>query len=618
MSSALQLTAIASIINGQGLAQNSALSSAIGAFHALPSVNYTTNVYNFAANSIDTGDANLGAILGNLGLGVNNNTQWMLDFYPPNVTPTCSTSIGYVFQSNIDLTYANISNIASFSYTLNNQSQAAFAYGLSGFANVFNVTYGYAYSALDIVGSIYILKDKTYSQSGIGYSSINDLATAGIGTSGNLIAQTVSNWGTMYDATKLNLIGDPYVFGQNLLNQGLGNYGNLSAKLTAAGLDVSDITAIPQTTTVTKQTAGTLTVNSMVGAVDLPITNNVTTTNVVTANSPDVVIGIYKTITGNDLAEIVAATQTTILPNSQIITLADYLNFNKIIPANLQANYLNLGISNLNQFGNYVYSIIGRSNLVTWTDIATLLSSIQSPTFSVQVTANSSAPILSSATINTLQNYAGTGSGPLTNPIMSDFLGTTAGIPYTGLVNNLVNLYKTITPSNVETTLVNLGNTVKTYASASALGKLGLTSTLQSEVLAVNSALNALGNTTAVLQAANVYYSILNGIPTEISNLSKAGATIGPAPNSILFNFAQNIGSLFSDTTKTQSYEVIANLITNDQYGDTIRAAIAEYNNISTLRQYGIVSHNDPAPSQAIDNAHAQNIPLSTYLSQNK
>ena len=59
-------------------------------------------------------------------------------------------------------------------------------------------------------------------------------------------------------------------------------------------------------------------------------------------------------------------------------------------------------------------------------------------------------------------------------------------------------------------------------------------------------------------------------------------------------------------------------VITNDAAGDVIRAAISESINRSKLQSVGIVSSSDPQPSMAIVQAKNQNIPISTYLKQNK
>jgi len=620
MSSALQLTATATILNGQGLAENSALMSAISRYQALPTVAITANIFVTAAANIDLSDPYLGTALSNLGTGITNNTYWMLDYYPANTVPVCSTNLGYVFQSNISASLANIANIASVSRTVTNQATVPFASGMSGFANVFTTVYGYTNSVFDTVGSIYMLQGKTYAQSGIGYRNPTDLSTIGIGQAAPLISDTVLNWGTMYDVTRLNLIGDPYVFGQNLLNQGLGSYGNLSVNLTAAGLDINDITAVPVSTTTTKQTASVLTVHSLVGSVDLPTLTNVVTTNTVTAISPDVVVGIYRNVTGSDLSAIIAATGITVPVGSQITSLADFLTLTNVIDSALVPQYANLGIYSLNDVGSYIHQTLGAGYFPTWASIATTLEVVVIPTFASNITDNTtgSSLVLSSSTISTLQNYISSGTGPFNNPIMSDFLGATAGMNYTSDYQNIISYYNTINPSLVVAALNTLSNDVTTYVNAMPGSKSTLIAAVNSAVSAVNATLNALGNTTPVTQASTVFNDVTTKLALEVSNLNKAGVVFDSGSRQGLFSFAQTLSTLFSDNVKIQTTQFGANLITNDAYGDTIRAAIAETTNTQALQKIGIQVHNDPAPSQAVELAQAQNIPLSTYLSQNK
>jgi len=145
-----------------------------------------------------------------------------------------------------------------------------------------------------------------------------------------------------------------------------------------------------------------------------------------------------------------------------------------------------------------------------------------------------------------------------------------------------------------------------------------LIAAVNSAVSAVNATLNALGNTTPVTQASTVFNDVTTKLALEVSNLNKAGVVFDSGSRQGLFSFAQTLSTLFSDNVKIQTTQFGANLITNDAYGDTIRAAIAETTNTQALQKIGIQVHNDPAPSQAVELAQAQNIPLSTYLSQNK
>jgi len=137
-------------------------------------------------------------------------------------------------------------------------------------------------------------------------------------------------------------------------------------------------------------------------------------------------------------------------------------------------------------------------------------------------------------------------------------------------------------------------------------------------VAGVDAAMNALSGT-ALQTCQTSYYIMLNHLTTEVTNLGKAGAVFGPGSPKILSGFAQRVPALGSqDALALGTDSFFANLITNDAAGDTIRASIAEFTNINVLSRGGITLKNDPNPIQAIAQSRAQNIPLTTYLSQNK
>ena len=94
--------------------------------------------------------------------------------------------------------------------------------------------------------------------------------------------------------------------------------------------------------------------------------------------------------------------------------------------------------------------------------------------------------------------------------------------------------------------------------------------------------------------------------------------TFGSGTAQMLENFAQRIGALSSDATQFQTYQFFGNLVTSDVYGDTIKSATAESINNSLFAARGITLDNDPNPARALAQAQLQNIPLTTYLSQNK
>lgn len=599
MTTALSLTAQSIIINGAGLSTSPNALAQISTFQARSPIVTMANTYTVATAS--NANVVLLASLSNIGSGVSKG-QWLIDAYPSNITPTSSGTI----------------NSHSFSTTVRNQVVLSFANGMTGFANVFLTVYSAVVSNFETVASVDMLKNKTYGQSGLGYTSPLSLATNGITTTGPLLGNVVSSWGTMYDIANMNSLDDPYIFGQNLLNQGLGNYGGLADQLTAAGLDITNLSQIPQGTTTTTQESSSFATSTSIGQIELPSINNVTTTTSVTGNSTDVILNIYASITGANLNAIVNATQIS-SANVSITTLADYLNFNKVVDA---TSYNQLSSLNANTFGNFgklVQSKVGKGYFKSWQDMARLFGNIEIPsqTYTSPTTGSSSA--LSTTTINTLNAITGTGSGPFNNPIITDYLGSVAGVPYTEYFTTLNTNYSTVLTSQVSTAVNNLNKAVIDY---NAILEANVyppdITTVDSNVALLNTALNSLSVTPTLTASQTAYLNMLNRLTTEVNNLALIGVVFNAGSIQVLRNLAQQIASVGSDKIQYQTYQFFNNIISNDSSGDTIRAAIAEYNNLSLLTKAGIITNNDPNPSGVIMQAQSQNIPLTTYLSQNK
>ena len=604
MASALALTATNTISNGHGLAPSANVVSLISSFQLLNSVRYVANIFTNISNSNANVSSNLYPIVNTLGSGALYG-QWLLDFYPYYSTAKCS---GTVYN------YGNTSNTASVSHTLSNQVNYPFANGLAGFANVYQSSNAYALNNLDTVSSAKILQTKTYAQSGLGYTGPGDLATGGIGANGAVLANVVANWGTMYDINNIANFSDPYVFGQNLLNQGMGKYGNLNDQFTAVGLNIADITAPPSPNTSTTQSTSTVGVPTAVGVVNLATVNITTNQNNTTGSSPDVVAQIYQSVTGANLAVITATTGiTTTDAVDTISSLNDYLNFNKVIDKSLIAKLAKIGITDFPSLSAYLQKTVGKGSFSSWAQMGSFFASINSPAFSTTQNTDPNAPVLSSAVASSILTSTTTGSGPLGNPIMIDFLGAAAGIPYTANIATLIKSYPQIA-SPVESALGVLDSAVANYIFVSNAS----TSAVSAAVVSVNSQLTSLANTSAVWTAQQAYFNILTRLSTEVTNLTAAGATNASVGSGGLANFAQGFISSATDTALVNSAQVLSQLITTDSYGDTLHAAIAENANSSLFASVGLTLDNDPKPVQAMVQSQQQNVPISTYLTQHQ
>jgi hypothetical protein len=618
MATAAALNATSSIINGQGLAANATIISQITTFQNQPAFTLLSTIYTTAGTYSNVGNVVI-PILNTIGATARQ-AQFLLDLYPSNITPVASTTIARRFGTH-----------ASFSGTIKNQSLAPFALGMAGFANVFSFSQSFATTNFDNAASVYLLKNKTYGQSGLNYNGITDLVTGGIGNPARLLGNTVAGWGTMYNITNINLLADPYVFGQNLLDHNFGTYGNLEAKLAATGLDTTDITRVPATQTTTTSENSTFNSPSLVGEIELPTVANVTVTNTVTGNSPDVVLAVYKTITGTDLQAIISATGFT-TTGTNITTLADLLDFKKAINASLLPALQTLGITSFATFTQFLNSRVGQGTFKNWADLGSFLTTVSVPTLAYTTTTSSTSVLLSS-TITTIQNLAGSGSGPFNNPVILDFLGATSGTPYTTYFPVLNSNYSSLV-NPVYTALQNLSSAVnytnQHYVDTivpdtsippdlpnGADGEIDA-SGVTTAVAAVDAAMNNLSP--ALIQSCQTaHYVMLNRLTAEVSNLAKAGVVFNSGSSQILPGFGQRMGSLGTPDPMALGIDLFfANIITKDAAGDTIRAVMSESNNNNILSKNGITLKNDPNPMLAIAQSQNQNIPLSTYLSQNK
>jgi hypothetical protein len=588
MASPLQLTAGASIINGQGLATNVAVLSQLTTFKS--NLNSVTTIISSMFSSALASNASsiLMPLLSNIGHGNVTQGQWLVDLYPANITPISSSSVTYYGNA----TYPNTASVSS---TILTQINLPFSYGMQGFANVYQTVSTYASSIFDTVASVNALQGKTYASSGIGFTGPTDVATNGIGNTGPILANVVSKWGTMYDIKNINTLGNPYVFGQNLLNQKLGKYGNLSNQLTVAGLNTTNLLQVPLNSTTTTHTVSTVTQETSIGTVTLPKITTVVTPKVVTGTSSQVVTSIYRTITEANLRAIVTATNVTV-SNTSIVSLNDYLNLNKIVDATTWNQLNALGITTILNIGTFLQSKIGQGRFSDWNDLANTLRSITSPSLP-NTSANANTSLLSSSVTTTLNNMTGTGTGASGNPVIRDYLGAVSGEPYNVYLPIITSQYASLRPANLVPSLTTLNSAVTTFISAYNAylldpGNVALPSTnnIQSNVIIVNGSINSV--TAPTVQ--NAYYMMLNHLTSEVNNLNKAKVIFDAGYTQPMQTLSQRIGDMASDKTKFYTYQFFSNLITSDSYGDTIKSAVAETINSKLLQSKGIKSTSDP------------------------
>jgi hypothetical protein len=627
VATALALNARNTIVNGQGLAVNSSVLQQISAYQNHSTVKLIGNIFSQLNTATSNVKANLSPVLSNIGLNVVQG-QWLIDFYPVGSTPVSSNGVYYyssvtsvTLTPSVVITSSPAVSTASFSHTLQNQVTVPFYYGMAGFANVFSTVYSYALSTFDTISSITMLKDKTYAQSGIGYTGPSDLATNGIGPVAQLVSNAVSKWGTMYDVTNMSKISDIYVFGQNLLNQGLGSYGNLSTNLTAAGLDVTNLPKVPKTTITYINTSSGKNVKTILGNVVFPSVSNVAVVNTVKGSSADTVLNIYQQISGSNLSVFTSTTGCSI-QNPAIQNLADYLDYTKVVDPLTRNQLLSYGVNDFTGLGNFLSSRFAKGNFSSWKEVADLANNLEIPKLAyTSTTANTK--ILPDAVSSSILAQTGSGTGPLNNFLITDFLGAVAGIPYQQLLANVNSNLDASVTADLLNNLSALDSAVASYivAANAADGSYSPAppiSTVVSLVNAVNNSLNSVPSSYTFVSGSAAYSSMVAALSSEVANLTKAGATFNTARSDILVNFGQSLPNNAADKTQYQLYQFFGNLITADTAGDTLKSAIAETININLLSRKSIAMNNDPNPQTTILQAQNQNLPISTYLSRNR
>jgi hypothetical protein len=227
MATAIALNAISSIINSQGLGVSPALLANITTYQGRPALAAFANCYiNAGISSAVT--ANIVSQLNTIGSTITSG-HFLLDLYPGNVSPICSapitawtanlvvpvgslishlgklyTTTGNVFASSFDGGVISATVLTGVSGVVKKQAQLPFSSGYTGFANVYQRSSGYGQQVFDTVSSISMLTNKTYADTGVGFTGPSDLVTNGLGINARLIANVVAYWGTLYDFYNLS------------------------------------------------------------------------------------------------------------------------------------------------------------------------------------------------------------------------------------------------------------------------------------------------------------------------------------------------------------------------------------------------------------------------------
>jgi hypothetical protein len=478
------------------------------------------------------------------------------------------------------LTAGNVSNVNVYPYsdTLSNVGDIFFKDGLGTFIIAFNSVVAHCYLSLELIGALQKSANTTLGNLGPGFSSLNDIATNGIGTAGTDL-ENIVNFGKMFDWSKYQYLSNPAYLVFNLISIGLGDSGALSTKAAAAGLTDATLDTI----------------------------------------NPEVVNGVLKQITGNDLQKIITTTGYKPLSTATIASLYDVMDVKKILPEDPLNKY---SIKTMKDLSDVLLKWGG--TFKTPLDHITFLKSITNVAPAGNVTstpaAQSAQPLINSDKINKVLSKIGTGTGPIGNPIIPDYFGSIDGFGHlknfedvTRINNQILN--QTALGAQIKTAIKNITAGIGTWVPGEPTG---LYSTpIATDLTNLETALNNLATNAETkdlhTQAKEFWTSSITHLNNEQNLLSKIGLdfTVPITGTTVQMSFGQQLAGLGLDSGKLGTYQFINDICTEDEDGDAIKAALAERRNATKLTNApGVTS--PTVTSQASQIGLAENIQNTT------
>jgi hypothetical protein len=562
---ALGLNTATAIYSGLGLGFSANLTRAVQNYANLTTVKISTLTYT-TANSIP--NSNIGNLVANIAAGTNG--SWLVNTYP-----------SYLARPQ------GMYNTGDFANAVIRQGQSAFTGNLGGFAINFNTCVAYINQVSNYVSTYTLLANKTYQSSGPGIRNQADLATNGLGAVAGTVAKILINMGTMFTPVKLDLLGDPYQFGKNLLAQGLGSYGNLSQKLAALGLNIYDLTTVPSG---------------------------------VTGSSEAALLEVYKSITGADLDKIIQATGYVTVAADRVRTLADVLILSTVADAPSISVLGAQSVTSIKSLGQYLAVRLPNATFTSCATLSSFMSQISVPVLPyVDKITTANTTIISSNVKAKVSNLIYGSSGPLGDLLIQDMLGSAAGLPYTAKIANVTATYSGVA-NTLDPLLNNLNNlytAVTNYA-----GNLDGWDSVNNNVAAVTAAITSLstgayGIRFKAIQAE--YDACAVNYLNEINNLALANIKL--TNPTVLPTSVETLASGIADYAKDPQHiglkDFFSNIATNDASGDLVRATMAESINAQLFASYGIDMDNTVNPVLVKMDAARSGLSLSDYLKRN-
>jgi len=435
------------------------------------------------------------------------------------------------FIANANTTVANVQAHYNKMLPLNGDG----TYNVAKFAGLLSSVSSFAYTSWSMNNLLESMYKMSFSDLGIGVtdfaSSLNNGLTA---DEIDLLGKGLRNFGTAFDIKNYGRLYDPFIFVTNLIAQGLLSKDWYSIYVSTRSTDTE---------------------SDLMKALAL--------------------------VTGSDLDNIIAKTGIQLPYPSLVTNLAHLLELSRIFPADSllvvpAGTMTGLSVLLTNIGGTY-------SSFVEFADMIDSLSVPDIPYL------NAYTQVIPDAEYNRLTVKLGSGNGADTNPLVTDMLGSVAGVVH---ANALANISSALTSTLTYTEAQILSTKLADLYTACGTGNVTFIDSNIALTWTAANAFTTLCNTNSTLssvvtQANLAVQAMTSQVVLELNNLLLADANIDATAPTGVNGVLGMVGSLHDygvDTYRLDYNTLFNGCLQSNVGGDAVRASLIEGQNIAKQR----------------------------------
>jgi hypothetical protein len=305
----------------------------------------------------------------------------------------------------------------------------------------------------------------------------------------------------------------------------------------------------------------------------------------ITVDNEDNLLNALSQISGTTLQAIINQTKIVLPEPLAVTNLSQLLELPMVFPMEAVAVVPDNSMAGL---ANELLNLGGRFK--SFAELADVIASIEIPDIPYLNAYTTPVP---SAEYTRLTAKLGTGSGPYTNPLITDMLGTVAGV---GVTDNLTTvssaLTQTLTYSSataLNTALVNLATACGTSNTGFIISNIAATWTAANTFTAecnTNATLSA-----TVTSANAAIKSMQSHVTLELNNLLLADANLdatSPTGVNSTLGMVNSLHDYGVDPYQLGYNTLFNNCLQNNVGGDAVKAALVEGRNINSQAQRSV------------------------------